>query len=42
MADHSEQNISDAVRILKTAKTEAEQELESLGNEAQPARRTAA
>ena len=42
MADHSEQNISDAVRILKTAKTEAEQELESLGNEAQPGRRTAA
>lgn len=31
MAHHSEQNISDAVRILKAAKTEAERELEQFG-----------
>src|SRR6266404_645003 len=31
MANHSEQNISDAVEILKAAKAEAERELEDLG-----------
>jgi 7-keto-8-aminopelargonate synthetase-like enzyme len=42
MANHSEQNISDAVKIIKTAKALAEQELEDLGVENQPAKRIAA
>jgi 7-keto-8-aminopelargonate synthetase-like enzyme len=42
MANHTEQNISDAVRILKTAKTQAEQEFEKLGHETQRANRVAA
>src|ERR1700756_3681942 len=42
MAKHSEQNISDAVRILKTAKAEAQQELEDLGQADEPARRRVA
>ena len=42
MANHTEQNISDAVRILKTAKAQAEQEFEKLGHETQPANRVAA
>jgi 7-keto-8-aminopelargonate synthetase-like enzyme len=41
MANHTEQNIFDAVQILKAAKAEAEQELESVGHEAQPAKRVA-
>jgi glycine C-acetyltransferase len=36
MAHHSEQNISDAVRILKSAKAQAECELERIG---EPGRR---
>jgi 7-keto-8-aminopelargonate synthetase-like enzyme len=42
MANHSEQNIIDAVQILKTAKAEAELEFEIIGQPAQPARRVAA
>ena len=42
MAKHSEQNISDAVRILKTAKAEAQQELERFGQQMQPRTRVAA
>jgi 7-keto-8-aminopelargonate synthetase-like enzyme len=42
MANHTEQNICDAVRMLKMAKAEAEQELEGLGHEPKPARRAAA
>jgi 7-keto-8-aminopelargonate synthetase-like enzyme len=42
MANHTEENISDAVRILKTARTLAEQELEELGVNTQPAKRIAA
>lgn len=42
MANHTEKNISDAVQILKTAKAEAGQELEELGQEAQPHKRVAA
>jgi 7-keto-8-aminopelargonate synthetase-like enzyme len=42
MAHHTEQNISDAVEILKAAKAEAEQEFEMLGHEAALARRIAA
>jgi 7-keto-8-aminopelargonate synthetase-like enzyme len=42
MANHTEQNISDAVRILKTAKAQAEQEFEKLGHETQRANRVAA
>jgi 7-keto-8-aminopelargonate synthetase-like enzyme len=42
MANHTEQNICDAVRILKMAKAEAEQELEGLGHEPKPAGRAAA
>jgi len=37
MAKHSDDNISDAVQILKTAKAEAEQELEELGANNPPA-----
>jgi 7-keto-8-aminopelargonate synthetase-like enzyme len=42
MANHTEQNIADAVRILKTARVEAEQELEELGTDKLPAKRIAA
>ena len=42
MANHTEENISDAVRILKTARALAEQELEELGANAPPAKRVAA
>ena len=42
MANHTEQNICDAVPILKMAKAEAEQELEGLGHEPKPAGRAAA
>jgi 7-keto-8-aminopelargonate synthetase-like enzyme len=42
MANHSEQNISDAVQILKTARALAEQELDELGLNNQPAKRIAA
>jgi glycine C-acetyltransferase len=42
MANHSEKNISDAVQILKTAKAEAERELEGLQQPGEPARRQAA
>lgn len=42
MANHSEQNISDAVQILKAAKALAEQELEELGVNNPPAKRIAA
>jgi glycine C-acetyltransferase len=41
MANHSEQNISDAVEILRAAKTEAKRELEDLG-EINPHKRVAA
>ena len=41
MANHSEQNICDAVRILKTAKAEAGRELEGRVYEAQPGRAAA-
>jgi glycine C-acetyltransferase len=42
MANHTEENISDAVRILKTARALAEQELEELGANTPPAKRIAA
>ena len=42
MANHSEKNITDAVRILKTAKTEAERELEGIKQPSQPAQPVAA
>src|SRR5580692_7768910 len=42
MANHTEQNICDAVRILKMAKAQAEQEFEKLGHETQRANRVAA
>jgi len=42
MANHTEQNIGDAVRILKTARAEAGHELEGLGHDARPAGRIAA
>ena len=42
MANHTEQNISDAVGILKIAKTEAERELEDLGQADQPRKSVAA
>ena len=42
MASHTEQNISDAVGILKIAKTEAERELEDLGQADQPRKSVAA
>jgi glycine C-acetyltransferase len=42
MADHTEKNIGDAVKILKAARTLAEQELEQLGTDNKPAKRIAA
>lgn len=42
MAHHTEQNISDAVQILRTAKAEAEREFENFGHATVPARRNAA
>jgi glycine C-acetyltransferase len=42
MANHSEQNVADAVRILKTAKAEAELEYEAHQQPSQPAQRDAA
>lgn len=42
MANHTEQNIADAVQILKTARVQAERELEELGTDKQPAKRIAA
>jgi glycine C-acetyltransferase len=42
MASHTEKNISDAVRILSIAKSEAERELEDLGEADQPQKRVAA
>jgi 7-keto-8-aminopelargonate synthetase-like enzyme len=42
MANHSEKNISDAVDILKTAKAQAEQELEILNQPRLPAKNVAA
>jgi 7-keto-8-aminopelargonate synthetase-like enzyme len=42
MANHTEGNITDAVRIVRTAKAEAERELEDLGQDRQAADRTAA
>jgi 7-keto-8-aminopelargonate synthetase-like enzyme len=42
MAKHSERNITDAVQILKTAKAQAEQELDGVQQRAQPARSVAA
>jgi 7-keto-8-aminopelargonate synthetase-like enzyme len=42
MANHSEKNISDAVRILKTAKADAELELEGIQRRGPAARRDAA
>jgi 7-keto-8-aminopelargonate synthetase-like enzyme len=42
MANHSEQNIADAVRVLKTARQQAELELESESQPAQLARSAAA
>jgi 7-keto-8-aminopelargonate synthetase-like enzyme len=42
MANHTEQNISDAARILKAAKAQAELELKNLGEKSQPAKRIAA
>jgi glycine C-acetyltransferase len=41
MANHSEENITEAVRIIKTAKALAEQELSDLGIDNQPAKRAA-
>jgi len=42
MANHTERNIIEAVRILKTAKAEAERELEDLHQDSAAAERTAA
>jgi 7-keto-8-aminopelargonate synthetase-like enzyme len=42
MANHTEENIGDAVQVLKTARLHAEQELEELGADKQPAKRVAA
>ena len=42
MANHSEKNITDAVRILKTAKAEAEQELEGIQQPGESEQRVAA
>ncbi len=42
MASHTEENIDNAVRIIKTAKAEAEAELAQLGQPAMPAARIAA
>jgi hypothetical protein len=36
MANHSEQNIADAVRILKTARQEAELDFEDITEPAHP------
>ena len=41
MANHSEQNIADAVRILKTAKAEAELEFEDVNRSIVPRRAVA-
>jgi 7-keto-8-aminopelargonate synthetase-like enzyme len=41
MAKHSEENIADAVRILKTAKADAELEFEIINQPAAPSRRVA-
>jgi hypothetical protein len=42
MANHSEKNIADAVRILKTAKAEAERELEGIEHPSRSAQPVAA
>ena len=42
MANHTDENIGDAVRILKTAKALAEQEMEELGVNTEPKKRIAA
>jgi glycine C-acetyltransferase len=42
MANHSEKNIADAVEMLKTAKAEAEFDLERGKQSGQPAQRVAA
>jgi 7-keto-8-aminopelargonate synthetase-like enzyme len=42
MANHSDKNIADAVRILKTAKAEAERDLEGIEQPSQPAQPVAA
>jgi 7-keto-8-aminopelargonate synthetase-like enzyme len=42
MANHTEDNISDAVRILKTARALAEQELDGVDSNNEPAKRAAA
>jgi len=42
MANHTEQNIADAVQILKAARVQAEQELVEFGTDKQPAKRIAA
>ncbi|MEA3093795.1 MAG: hypothetical protein QOJ04_5137, partial [Caballeronia sp.] len=42
MANHSEQNIADAVRVLKTARQQAELELEGIGQPSRIARFAAA
>jgi glycine C-acetyltransferase len=42
MAKHTDENIADAVQVIKTAKALAEQELEDLGVDNTPAKRIAA
>jgi glycine C-acetyltransferase len=42
MANHTEKNIIDAVQILKTAKAQAEADIEDINRPTQPARRVAA
>ncbi len=42
MANHSEKNIADAVRIRKTAKEQAEQEFENMNRPAEPPQRAVA
>jgi glycine C-acetyltransferase len=42
MANHSERNISDAVQVLKTAKAEAQRELDGLGQDTRPAKQMVA
>jgi 7-keto-8-aminopelargonate synthetase-like enzyme len=42
MANHSEKNIADAVRILKTAKAKSERELEGIQQASEPAQRATA
>jgi glycine C-acetyltransferase len=42
MANHSKQNVTEAVQILKRARSEAEQELETLNQSAEDAQRSAA